>query len=121
MPIRQQRLHKIDFNLLKNLREFTLDLEPNNVTGIFGVNGCGKSSIIYSLLSLFKPSDRDPNRYNYKFSQFFTHTNHTRFIGSNFEITHSFRQDQSVFQNIIRKYEKEDRWKPRYENRCSRN
>ena len=27
MPIRQQRLHKIDYNLLKNLREFTLDLE----------------------------------------------------------------------------------------------
>lgn len=120
MAITQQRLHKIYFGQLKNLRDFTLDLEPNNVTGIFGVNGCGKSSIIYSLLSLFKPSDREPDRYNYKFSQFFTHTNHTRFLGSNFEIIHSFRQDRTAFQNILRKYEKADRWKPRYENRPER-
>ncbi|MBP6237501.1 MAG: AAA family ATPase [Saprospiraceae bacterium] len=120
MAISQQRLQKIYFGQLKNLRDFTLDLEPNNVTGIFGVNGCGKSSIIYSLLSLFKPSEREPDRYNYKFSQFFTHTNHTRFLGSNFEITHTFRQDQTAFQNILRKYEKADRWKPRYENRPER-
>lgn len=120
MPIRQQRLNKIYFGQLKNLRDFTLDLESNNVTGIFGVNGCGKSSIIYSLLCLFKPSDRDPIRFNYKFSQFFTHTNHTKFLGSNFEITHSFIQDQTASLNILRKYEKADRWKPRYENRPER-
>ena len=121
MSIRQQRLHKIFFSELKSLRDFTLELEPNNVTGIFGVNGSGKSSIIYALLSLFKPSDRDANRFNYKFSQFFTHTNHSKFIGSNFEISHSFRQDQQNLSGIIkRKYEKADRWKPRYENRPER-
>ena len=120
MAVRQQRLHKVYYGNLKNLRDFPLELEPHNVTGIFGINGSGKSSIIYSILSLFKPSDRDPNRPNYKFSQYFTHTNHTKFIGSNFEITHSFRQEQNESNNIPRKYEKTDRWKPRYENRPER-
>lgn len=120
MPVRQQRLHKINYGELKNLRNFTLDLEPNNVTGIFGVNGCGKSSIIYSVLSLFKPTDRDPNRFNHKFSQYFTHTNHSKYVGSNFEIIHSFRQEQVESNNIPRRYEKADRWKPRYENRPER-
>lgn len=121
MAVRQQRLHKIYFGELKNLRDFILDLEPHQVTGIFGVNGSGKSSIIYTLLSLFQPSDRDPNRFNHKFSQYFTHTNHTKYRGSNFEITHSFRQEQNESNNILRKYEKAaDRWKPRYENRPER-
>lgn len=120
MAISQQRLHSLDFTTLKNLTSFTLDLEPNNVTGIFGVNGSGKSSIIYSLLCLFKPSERDPNRKNFKFSQFFTHTSHTKYIGSSFEIIHSYRQNLNVFNNVPRTYSKADRWKPRYDGRPER-
>ncbi len=120
MAISQQRLHSINYTELKSLRNFILDLEPNNVTGIFGVNGSGKSSLIYSIVSLFKPSLSDPNRFNFKFSQFFTHTSHTKYVGSSFEITHSYRQDLTVFNNVNRKYSKSDRWKPRYENRPER-
>ena len=120
MSIQQQRLHKIYYKELKNLRDFTLELEPYNVTGIFGINGSGKSSIIYSILCLFQPSENNPTRINHKFSQYFTHTNHTKFLGSSFEITHSYRQEQAEYLNILRKYEKTDRWKPRYENRPER-
>ena len=129
MPITQQRLNKIEFQALKNLASFVLDIEPKNVTGIFGINGCGKSSIIYSLLCLFKPTPRDPNRRNFKFNQFFTHTTHTKFVGSSFKITHSFRQDTptatnpnatTVSANVERQYKKADRWKPRFGDRPER-
>jgi len=129
MPITQQRLHKIEFQALKNLASFTLDIEHNNVTGIFGINGCGKTSIIYSLLCLFKPTESDPTRRDFKFSQFFTHTTHSRFVGSSFKITHSFRQDTptttnpnatTVNNNVERQYLKADRWKPRYGDRPQR-
>lgn len=113
MAINQQRLHSINYSELKNLRNFMLDLEPNNVTGIFGINGSGKSSLIYSILSLFKPSQSDPNRFNFKFSQFFTHTSHTKYEGSSFEITHSYRENLNVFNNLKRSYSKSDRWKPK--------
>jgi ABC-type lipoprotein export system ATPase subunit len=121
MPITQQRLHKIEFQALKNLASFTLDIEPKNVTGIFGINGCGKSSILYSLLCLFRPSERDMTRRNFKFNQFFTHTTHSKFTGSSFKITHSFRQDEAtVNNNVERQYLKAGRWKPRYEDRPQR-
>jgi len=120
MAITQQRLHKIEFQSLKNLTSFTLDIEPKNVTGIFGINGCGKSSIIYALLCLFKPTDRDPTRRDFKFNQFFTHTTHSKFVGSSFKITHSFRQDMTVNTNVERQYLKADRWKPRYGDRPQR-
>ena len=64
MPITQQRLHKFDFQALKNLAFFKLDIEPKNVSGIFGINGSRNSSTIYSLLCLFKPTPRVHNRRN---------------------------------------------------------
>ncbi|MRX42017.1 AAA family ATPase [Flavobacterium sp. LC2016-23] len=120
MAITQQRLNSINYTELKSLRNFVLSLETNNVTGIFGVNGSGKSSLIYSIVSIYKPSQNDPNRFNFKFSQFFTHTSHTKYLGSSFEITHSYRQDLTVFNNVKRTYSKSDRWRPRYENRPER-
>ncbi|MBL0335180.1 MAG: AAA family ATPase [Chitinophagaceae bacterium] len=121
MPIRQQRLHKIEFIQLKGLSNFELDLETHNVTGIFGINGSGKSTILHALLSIYKPSDQDLLRKNYKFSNF-TPTTHSRWIGSLFNITYSYRQDQIEFLQQTREYSKAvSRWKPRYEYRPERN
>jgi ABC-type lipoprotein export system ATPase subunit len=120
MAISQQKLNKITFTQLKSLNSLVLNLEPNSVTGIFGVNGSGKSSIIYALICLYKPSESNPTRKNFKFSQFFTHTTHTKYIGSSFEILHSYRQDLTVYNSVSRAYSKGDRWGPRYENRPER-
>jgi AAA15 family ATPase/GTPase len=120
MAVTQQRLHKIEFTELKSLINLPINFEPFNVTGIFGINGCGKSTIIHSLLCLFKPTDTLPSRENFKFSQYFTHTSHTKYVGSKFKIKHSFRQDINTSNNIERVYNKADRWKPRYENRPER-
>lgn len=109
MAVTQQRLHGIDFLKLKNLIDLTVDLEPNNVTGIFGVNGSGKSTIIYSLLCLFKPTENMRQRVDFKFSQYFTHTSHTKYLGSNFKIVHSFRIETNSFNKVERIYTKGDR------------
>ncbi len=120
MAITQQRLHKIEFTELKSLKNLSINFEQHNVTGIFGINGCGKSTIIHSLLCLFKPTETLPTRENFKFSQYFTHTSHTKYVGSTFKILHSFRQDLNLSTNIERIYRKADRWNPRYENRPER-
>lgn len=121
MPVRQQRLHYIRYVNLKNLKDVKIDFEDRNITGIFGVNGCGKSTIIHSLLCLFKPNDEDRFRDNYKFSQFFTHTSLSKWQGSKFEICHSYRDEQVIYPEILRAYSKADRWKPRYDARPPRN
>ena len=121
MAIKQQRLHSVLYKELKNLRDVEIDFEDKNVTGIFGVNGCGKSTIIHSLLCLYKPTDEDVDRINYKFSHYFTPTSLSKWIGSQFEITYSFRDGEAVSSRVLRTYTKADRWKPRYGGRPPRN
>lgn len=120
MAASQQRLHSIEYIELKNLFSFILELEPKNVTGIFGINGSGKSSIIYSILCLYKPLSTNPNRNDFKLNQFFTNTSHTRYPNSSYKIIHSFRMEQNIRNNIVREYGKADRWKPRYNDRPER-
>jgi ABC-type lipoprotein export system ATPase subunit len=120
MPIRQQKLNSIDFEELKSLKNIKITFTPNNVTGIFGVNGSGKSSIIHTLLSLYKPSDQDAQRKNFKFSEFFTPTTHTRWVGSKFMIDYSYRDGINEFLNQTREYSKQDRWRPKYDRRPER-
>ncbi|CAH0174247.1 hypothetical protein SRABI27_01096 [Pedobacter sp. Bi27] len=121
MATRQQKLDSIEFSKLKSLTNLNISFIPHPVTGIFGVNGSGKSSIIHALLAIYKPGDQDPGRRNFKFSTFFTPTTHTNWIGSNFRIIHSYRQDATLVPNNSRIYSKTtDRWNPRYTNRPER-
>jgi ABC-type lipoprotein export system ATPase subunit len=121
MPIRQQRLHSIHFIQLKSLRNVTISFEDKNVTGIFGANGSGKSSIIHALLALYKPGDQAPARRNFKFSEFFLPTTHTRWTGSEFTIVYTQRDNQQLSQNLVRRYAKgPGRWSPRYLQRPER-
>ena len=43
----QQKLSEIHFEQLKGLKNVTFSLGEKNVTGIFGPNGCGKSTILH--------------------------------------------------------------------------
>ena len=51
MPIHtiNQTLDSVTFHKLKHLRDLEIDFTGRNVTGIFGVNGSGKSSILHAL------------------------------------------------------------------------
>lgn len=122
MPIRQQVLHHINITQLKGLSNLQMTFEPHKVTGVFGVNGSGKSSLIHALMAIYKPGDLDAGRRNFKLSQFFTPTTHSRWAGSQFTISHSFRQDGNLnLTTANRNYSKaSDRWMPRHMNRPER-
>lgn len=118
MNISQQRIHALNFNKLKNLKDVEISFEPFPLTAIFGVNGSGKSSILYALLCLYRPEKKADQ--NFKFSQFFIHTPHSKYEGSSFELLHSYRQGKEECSEVKRNYYKDSRWNPRYNHRPNR-
>jgi ABC-type lipoprotein export system ATPase subunit len=115
MNISQQRIHSLKFNQLKNLKDVEISFEPFPLTAIFGVNGSGKSSILYALLCLYRREKKADQ--NFKFSQFFIHTPHSKYEGSSLELLHSYPQGKEEYSEIKRNYYKDSRWNPRYNNR----
>lgn len=118
---RPQRLESISFERLKNLKDIDLKFGPNNITGIFGSNGCGKSTVLHALACIYKPIAEN-SRLNYKFSNFFLPTTLGTWTGSKFTATFSFIHGQNnLFQPEAKTYKKQgDRWTPKYDNRPAR-
>lgn len=120
MPISQQVISKLDFTLLKNLRDFEITFKRDGLTGILGPNGSGKSTLIHALACVYQPNDGQDS-VNNKFSQFFTPTNHSPWTGSRFVMTHDFRNNANLNQNVETPYTKQaDRWAPKYSRRPER-
>nr|DAL71354.1 MAG TPA: AAA ATPase [Caudoviricetes sp.] len=118
------KLSKVHFTNLKNLRDLTISFEPHNVTGIFGANGSGKSTIIHALSVIFQPIDQNPNDrrkfHDYKFGEFFKSTSIYDWKNSKFEITISDKTNENKFITKDKIYTKTQRWTPRYDKRPKR-
>lgn len=120
MAYSQQRIHSLNFGVLKNLRDVEITFKEDGLTGILGPNGSGKSSILFALSCLYQPNDGQVST-NYKFSQFFTPTTHTIWTGSSFAMRHTFREDANLSTNVDTPYSKQmDRWAPKYSRRPKR-
>ena len=48
----QQRLKSLSITGLRGLKNLNISFEDKDVTGIFGVNGCGKTTLLCTSLSL---------------------------------------------------------------------
>ncbi|WP_212715674.1 AAA family ATPase [Synechocystis sp. PCC 7338] len=59
----QTKLHSLSVKFLKNISELKISFDGKDITGIFGANGCGKSTIIHAL-PLFRHS-RQTNSKNH--------------------------------------------------------
>lgn len=120
MPIhnRPQRLDSITFKKLKNLNDITISFKHNGITGIFGSNGCGKSTVLHALACIFKPVGGS-SRIDYKFSSFFLPTTLGTWSGSEFNIQYSLvHGDGNMHPAEPKIYKKEnDRWSPKYSRR----
>ncbi|MBE7646771.1 AAA family ATPase [Tenacibaculum finnmarkense genomovar ulcerans] len=110
----QQRLKSIKIHYLKSVNELSISFEDKNVTAILGPNGNGKSTILHAIACVYKPQNIGEN---YRFSNFFLPNTDALWNDSQFEISHSFRK-QAVVTNNIRKFKKTQiRWTPRYDKR----
>lgn len=116
----QQILRSVEFVQLKCLRNFTLPLEVKAVTGIFGPNGCGKSTILHALACVYKPSRLGGE--NHKFSYFFKSDSNINWRGTDFTINYQYRND--VTHNVedrSKNYKKNaNRWIHDYAERPER-
>ncbi|WP_353123096.1 ATP-dependent nuclease [Dysgonomonas capnocytophagoides] len=116
----QQRLKKVIYHNLKGLKDLEIDFDDKNITGIFGVNGCGKSTILHSLLCFYKPKDPSICK-DYKFSFFFKQIDSINWKNSKMTVVTSCREG-AVEKDINITFRKGiDRWLPQYNTRPDRN
>ena len=56
MPVTPQSLDKVSFTRLKGLHNVEISFVDKPVTAIFGVNGCGKTTVLHALACLYRPA-----------------------------------------------------------------
>lgn len=116
MPVNilNQRLESVTFHHLKHLRDLEIDFSGKNVTGIFGVNGCGKSSILHALACFYRSLNAGSES-NY-FTRFFKRVGNEAWTDN--RMTARFTINGAPKTVEYRKGA--DRWMPRMENKPKR-
>ena len=108
------RTHKIAIQRLKGIRQLDeLSLEEKPLTGIFGPNGNGKSTILHALAAAYQPPASIEGLHYWSF---FPRLDQDLWNGTRFVITHSGTFDTGVaFTQAEEPYRKgtaTTRWKP---------
>lgn len=128
VPFTKQTLLALNVKSVKGLSDLAVDFAPEDsmITGVFGPNGCGKSTILHLLACSFKPVGANGGGENYRFSDFFLPTSAHFWSGSAFSVTYSHqetftKQAPNPPSTHQREFEKRnDRWTPKYEKRHPR-
>lgn len=118
MSISQQRIDSISINKLKSIQNLEMDLSEGPLIAIMGVNGAGKSTILHALACCYKPDT--VVRKDNKFSEFFLPNTYALWNDSQFTIHYSYRDGNKQYERIEKKYQKQERWTPRYATRPQR-
>ena len=114
MPIIRQTIEKISFTQLKGLHNVEITFTDKPLTAIFGVNGCGKSTILHALACLYR-AESGTGENNY-FTRFFKRENGVSWTNSKLQA--HFKVDGNDIQKTYGKAG--DRWTPRIGNRLKR-
>lgn len=118
MPINiiDQTLDSVTIHNLKHIRDLDLDFRGNRVTGVFGVNGCGKSSILHALACFYRSLNVNAGSESNYFTRFFKRIGNEAWKDS--KITAIFTIE-GVQKTVV--YKKgEDRWIPRMDSKPKR-
>lgn len=110
----EQTLDRITVHNLKHIRDLDVDFRGNRVTGIFGMNGCGKSSILHALACFYRPLNNGSEK-NY-FTRFFKRVGNDAWKDS--KITANFTITGNPKTVVYKKGD--DRWIPRIDNKPQR-
>lgn len=106
----QHVLKSLEIVKLKGVRDLSISFEGNPVTGIFGLNGCGKTTILQAIVSLYRDFKREGQHKeleNTKMSRFFKQTDATnKWAGSKYIATFSYfdMQKKTTCENIKKTY-----------------
>lgn len=110
MAAHNQYLSTIHIDKLKGLSNVDVSFAGSRVTGLFGVNGCGKSTILHALACVYQPPEGSNNK-GFTFPNFFPPTTLGTWSGSKFHIISSHKDGVSEYSNVKYKFEKQhDRW-----------
>ena len=126
-PRTAYRTHLLRIDLLKNLVGLEeISFEDKPITGIFGPNCCGKSTILHALACCYQPL-AGTDEPNYQFPQFFVPNSDSLWDGSDLTLTHSYefydlqaKEQVKVDSQETTYRKKSTMWKPRYEKRPTR-
>ncbi len=108
------KTHKISIERLKGVRSLDeLSFENKPITGIFGPNGNGKSTVLHALAAAYQPPSHCQGLH---YLSFFPRLDQDVWNGTRFSITHSGSLDTgATFSNVTESYSKgtiTTRWKP---------
>lgn len=117
----RQKLLKIRYENLKNIQKMTISFDGNAVTGIFGPNGCGKTTILHSLLCMYQPKTVGVGE-NHLFKEFFKTDNQFSYIGSRMTLFYESQPNGShnVTQGEKTFHKRSDHWIHSYNERPDR-
>jgi predicted ATPase len=111
MLVTQQKLSSLYVSKLKNLVELDICFDGSPITAILGPNGNGKSTVLHALACAYQPNT---NGENHKFSNFFLPSTDALWNDSKLELVHTYRDGQTLHENITTTYGKTSRWTPIY-------
>lgn len=99
------RTHKIAIERLKGIRELDeISFEDKPITGIFGPNGNGKSTVLHALAAAYQAP---PHATAHHYKNFFPKLENDAWNGTRFVVTHSGSLSTGpAFANFEEKYSK---------------
>lgn len=115
----QQRLKSLSITGLRRLKNLEISFEGKDVTGIFGVNGCGKTTLLYVLLCLYNQKN-SVSQFN--FGNFFKKCSPNEFDDTEIIADVSYRIGQDIHDTNVtyKKSAGSDRWTPKTSRRPER-
>lgn len=118
----KQVLKKLTIDTLRGIKNLEISFEGNPVTGIFGLNGSGKTTILQTIICLY----RAKNSENTKMSRFFKYTTAVnKWIGSSYSCVMDYYQlsgrRHQISDKTINYSKSGSEWKPRQASKPDRN
>ncbi len=115
----QQKLKSLSITGLRHLKNLKISFEDKDVTGILGVNGCGKTTLLYTLLCLY---NQENSATQFNFGTFFKKCYPNEFNETEIVANVQFRTGRDVYDiNVTYKKSAEsDRWTPKTTRRPER-
>lgn len=116
MPTHHQSLDYIFIERLKGLQNITVTFKRDGLTGIFGVNGSGKSTILHALACFYQPEEGIGE--DHHFTEFFKSSAVQSWIDTTFSVSYTQKINGNPAESKTRKiHKRSSHWMRTYEAR----